>query len=126
MQMSPKLRPIEFEPIGSRITGFEVHGEELDSQLNWVGADLIVKVEGLGRYLVHVVTKDQFAVEALENAYTDLAQPEKLLDTETTEVRPPFVVNDRALDLDILVTKFGDRVVAEDLAETMFYLPETS
>lgn len=123
MNMNPYQRPPEHDPTGHAIVGFRVEGQEQDAHGNWVGADLTLRVKDAGNYLVHIVTKKEYAQQTLEQTYGDLDQPERLLDNENTEFRPPFVVNDAQLTTDIILTKFGHRVVAKDLAESMFYLP---
>lgn len=121
--MSPEKRLVEHDPVGHRITGFSVLGEERDAKDKWVGADLEIRVEGLGSYLLRIVTKDQHKTETLQEAFGDLERPESLLDHDATEVRESFVVNDWQITPDVLITKFGNRIVADDLAESMFYLP---
>ena len=126
MKMSHEKRPAEHDPTGYKVTGYHVQGQEWDAQGRWVAADVLLRVPGMGRYLVHMVTKKQFEIEALEKVHTDLVRPEQLLEEASTEVREPFVLNDQEIDYDIILKKFGNREIAEDLAASMFYIDQDS
>ena len=115
------------DPVGGVVKSFEVRGQEVDGHNRWVGADLMVCVQPLGRYLLRIVTKDQFGMEQIQDA--QLPEADNIVEMleayneedDKPESRPPFVLNDSEITEDVLVKKFTDRQVEPDLAASLFF-----
>lgn len=112
------------EILGRTVSSYQIHGEERNVNGNWIGADLLLEVPPVGRFLVNVVTKNNFLNEGINRVLGDVGQPEQLLKTEEQDSgieRPPFVLNDLEITDELLVRKFGNRIIEADLAASLWY-----
>lgn len=119
--MNKPLEAGEPSPVGRRVIAYHVLGEERDGEGQWVGADMLVDVYPAGRFFLNIVTKQHFANERIDRVFSDAEHPEDLLIEDESESKTPFVLNDVEITDNILEQKFTDRVVAEDLAVSMWY-----
>jgi len=110
-------------PVGKVIDGLHIVGIERDGENHWVGADLEVNVQGIGSYFLRIVTKEQFLSEKIKNTFEEIksASPEWFEETAPEE-RPPYVLNDFEINENVLNTKFMNRKVEQDLAESLWPL----
>jgi hypothetical protein len=115
---------VERDPLGHIIDGYQVLGRELDGERRWVGADLLLDVHTIGRFLLNVATKDHYVNECLRRSVDELEELEKLLAEPSVaipEEKSPFVLNDKEITEEVLSRTFNQRVVQTDLLDSLFY-----
>ncbi len=111
-------------PIGHTIQSFDVYGKELDSNANWVGAEMMLAVPPIGRFSLLVTTKAHFLNEGIDEALdTDEAVMRVLEHFPGVDLmdREPYVLNDSVLTTQVLDEKFTNRVIRQDLADSLWY-----
>lgn len=108
-------------PVGHTISTYELLGIERNQQQKWVAADMELVIYPLGRYFVHVVTKQQYQAESMLNALSNADTPDDVIAYSPYDRLEPFVLNDGEISRDILDRKFTNRVVEEDLAVSLQY-----
>lgn len=109
------------EPLGHTVSNYYLLGVEHNQQRRWVAADMELIVHPLGRFFVHVVTKQQYQAEGMLRALETADIPQEVLEQKMHQSVEPFVVNDEALSADVLDRKFRNRVIEKDLAESLQY-----
>lgn len=111
------------ELVGCKIESWQLMGCEYDAQNRWVGADVSLVVPP-GRYIVNVVTREQYAQEILEGVFEfgEGLRPEAFREDRksTLNKKEPYVVNYPELDLEVLRELLGG-VVTRDLVDSMWY-----
>lgn len=111
----------EESPLNHVVSDYEVVGLEVDGHNHWVGADIVLNVQPLGQYFLRVVTKDQYVNENLAGSLRELNEIKPaLFEEEPLQEKPPYVLNDKFLNDSILTSKFVNRNIAADLAESLW------
>lgn len=109
-------------PIGHIVEDFTVLGDEFDGDRKRVGVDMELRIRGAGSFFINVVTKDHFADEKLADAFRTVDQPNLLMsDGDSSETKPPYVLNDHEITEEVLERKFQGRVVEADLASSLWH-----
>ena len=117
---SDNLIPKQERALGHSIDYYEVIGEERDLSKRLVGVDMHLAVNEIGRFFLHVITKENFMIKNIQETFDERDHPEDLLLEQTGDSKLPFVVNDLELSDEILEKKFQGRIIEHDLAAALW------
>jgi hypothetical protein len=114
--------PNENDPIGKIISDYRVTGVEMDGNDNWVGADLKLTIPPIGEFVLNIMTRQHSEDEKIRGIFDDIANPHRLLDDVLPDQKDSFVLNDHVLSDEVIAKKFANRLVAEDLADSLWFV----
>lgn len=114
--------------IGEVIYETDTLSEEFDDGNNRVYVEALLHVgepqKHLGSFTVDLVTKDYFLNTALNETFADIERPEMRFKPNAHIGKKPYVLNDHSITEEVLTKKFIGRVIREDLAASLWEVPE--